>query len=118
MTSANAWTLRVAGELQQVIVVRTANCMSHPISKLHVSAIGTLALARAATTSGIHGASVHSLKATTPLLFRPSAFKLSTRSPNSSTMSSNGARRTSLFVLLVAWPAVPIAAGTRGHEQD
>jgi hypothetical protein len=62
--------------LQQVIVVRMANRMSHPISKLHVSALGTLALARAVTTSRIHGASVYSLKATIPLLFRPSAFKL------------------------------------------
>src|SRR5262245_38037567 len=92
------------------------NCMSHPISRLHLSHAGKSGASD--TTAGFHGASVHGLKATSPLRFRPSAFKLPTLSSNSSTMSRDDARRNSLFPVLVACPAEPIAAETGSHEQD
>src|SRR5215470_13198444 len=92
--------------------------MSHPLSKVNISVFGSLALSHAATTSGIRGASVHCFKAPTPLLYRPPEFKLPMLLSNSSTISSNAARRNSPFAVLVACRAVPTPAESGDHEQD
>ena len=100
------------------IVCLLANVRKSAAQNITGTILGTIGAGRAATTQGFHVASVHCLKATTSLPFRPSAFKLPTLSSNSSTMSSNDVRRNSLFTVLVACPAVPISAETGGHEQD